>query len=231
MIYVFEPHGDDALISCFPILKEGKSVHVVTFGSSRSSERLSVHYPWVTSEYHDLYEIPYSLVRVYFKEYSEWLKKAGTATAAGMSAWHWQLNKTVECGGELWKESYELLVPVMVSVLDRAYQGDEVYLPLGLMHGYHVAVSYAASRLSRMRPDVDFYYYSEAPYNQSLWVRSIEDSSPWTLKDTLQEISLSAEAHREKDEVFRDVYPEEAKKFVHNYPQVIKNSYRFYRGR
>ena len=93
MIHILEPHGDDALISCFPFLAgdyvvNGQYIKIVTLGSSRSSRDLMNHFPLIRDVvYADLYEVPYHIGRAsYSREFKKW-KNNGHAG----SPWEWQL--------------------------------------------------------------------------------------------------------------------------------------------
>lgn len=222
MITIVEPHGDDALISCFPILQKDEPINVITLGNSRPSTGLEKHFKNVSTTYLDLYQISYFLVKPTYRDYVAWLKSPLTKPS---SAWDWQYHHVRNQAAELWTESHDILVEAYNDLNFPSHS--TVYLPLGLLHPYHILVSAVADRFRYYRPDVRFIYYSEAPYNSHKWARAIEAERP---KGKLsQAVTATEEEYKFKEAVFRDVYPTEVKMyFAYSYDQVIKNEYRFY---
>lgn len=225
MITIIEPHGDDALISCYPLLMSDEQVRVVTLGNSRSSLGLEKHFKNVTTEYWDLYQISYFLVKPTYRDYSAWLKSSDKSIP---NPWIWQHTFVRNQAAELWTESSDILKDAIVGIVDAFPAHSDVYLPVGLLHPYHILVSTMFERFSQFRPDVRFRYYSEAPYNSHKWARTIEESRP---KGQLIQTSRELD-YKHKEAVFRDVYPTEVKMyFAYSYDQVIKNEYRFYESK
>ena len=229
MIYILEPHGDDALISCYPLLSDPSlQISVVTLGSSRSSLRLTEHFPSIKEvRYVDLYEVSIHIARAsYHRDFKSWQR---SGPPSEKTPWMWQQEVTENLAGELWKESYNLLSEYLDKFFELTMKsGDLVLAPIGIVHPYHILVSkYVTQYQSFVRPDLKYGYYSDAPYNGAAWTRPIEDSHPKI--PSLKLTSWTPEVDDYKEKVFRSVYPLEVQKlFRFSFKETIQNPYRIY---
>lgn len=221
-ITIVEPHGDDALISCYPILIGEEPIKIITLGHSRSSEKLAKHFPSIKDViYADLYEVSIHIARA---AYRESLDRHDTLYK---TPWDWQLKETEKTGGNLWDEARAILKDYLWPKLKSIEEdGPEtlVLAPVGLVHPYHIMVAEAFVRYWWDEAfTLKIGLYSEAPYNEE-WTKPIEDSNPFVLRRRLEEVSLSPIKvdMRHKQEVLADVYPDV------KLQGVIDNPYRFY---
>lgn len=250
MIHIFEPHGDDALISCYPILKKhAEETVVVTVGDSRSSKGLEKHFPGLTTCYEQVYEIPNQIGRAaYLKDFREWQKPSPISffIAQGVlmtppdkgTPWQWQRDITTNKNGELWKESrcltYEVVQSYLMRLSMRHRESDDrplILAPIGLLHPYHICLADVMFELSQeLKGTFDFGFYSEAPYNSSKWVRNLEYSHPGLNNPTPEMMAkcISTADVVEKERIFREVYPSEVKIFRFTREEVLYNQYWFY---
>jgi hypothetical protein len=219
VIHLFEPHGDDALLSCYSLLKRhsDKTV-VVTVGHSRESKRLADHFPGIQSEYGDVYEIKMPDYRAAYKtNYWRW-KKLGDVRD-NRSPWEWQRDVTRDGAGELWKESRELTREYVLGYLQTLWGGITshgnhlVLAPLGLVHPYHICL---ADVMIEMReqfscPLLEFGFYSEAPYNSAKWVKELENTHPVVSRHLLVSMMQGNDGSEssKKEAILKDVYPTE----------------------
>lgn len=250
MIHIFEPHGDDALISCYPILKKSAdSTVVVTVGQSRNSEGLIKHFPGLRTHYEGVYEIPNQIGRAaYLNGFRSWQKEFEAQSLDyrnthrdARSAWQWQRDVTADHNGELWMESFSATWEYVDAYLADLYNNNShgtqhlILAPVGLLHPFHVALADVIQHLSFDYPLLSFGFYSEAPYNSGKWVRQIEDSHPFVRHNfsetgKLGSFSCGNDGSEEKvkEAIFRDVYPTEVKIFRFTRDEVLNNPYRFY---
>src|SRR5438094_969882 len=123
-VTILEPHGDDALISCWPILrKNNNEVRVITFGNSRNSAGLMNHFPSVKeTRYLDLYEVGAFARASYQKYYNQW-KNSTTrpeySPSRDRSSWGWQVDITKYACQDLWIEAKMALDEVLKDELVR----------------------------------------------------------------------------------------------------------------
>lgn len=230
MLYILEPHGDDALISCYPLLKsEAEPITIVTLGKSRSSEKLASHFPAIQDViYADLYEISIHIARAsYYRDFLRWQREKNYTS---LTPWTWQRDETRACAGELWVESESILHDFLDEFLLKIPAGSRVLAPIGIVHPYHILVSSYMDVFQKcVRADLKYGYYSDAPYNGSAWTRPIEDAHPQIEMAKLQLREWSSDGWEEKEQIFRDVYPNEVQKlFRFSFVETIQNPYRIY---
>jgi hypothetical protein len=231
---LFEPHGDDALISCYPLLlKHSEQILVTTVGESRDSAGLARYFPRIQTHYEGVYEIPNQIGRAaYLKDFRKWSE--GTMTSTARTAWLWQLQATRASNQGLWDESYGLTEEFLISYLNSLYDGHYeapnhqrlILAPIGLLHPYHICLATAIRNLAGSYSKFDFGFYSEAPYNSAKWVKAIEDSHP--LAGEQVRVTIPSQDPVLKEGIFRDVYPTEVKIFRFTRDEVLKNESRFY---
>jgi len=224
VIHILEPHGDDALISCWPAIvqpsrTEKEPVEIVTLGRSRSSEGLTEWFPHVTTKYLDLYEVSIHIARgAFLKDYRRWKHE----NHQQVPAWEWQRQVTEQAAGELWKESYWILKDALLKEFSTYCQGDVVCGPVGLIHPYHILVS---SVVQDLQVGVDV-HYSECPYNDASWTHDLEVSS--SFPKSLFEYPIALWSASEKEEIFKDVYPTEMILFRYSYQPIVFGTARLY---
>ena len=234
MIHIFEPHGDDALISCWPVLKNPKNekIEIVTCGLSRESSKLRDHFPSISlTHYLKCYEIHMKYRAAYKDGYSKW---ANLPASMGRihhgniptTPFEWQQWVTEEANGELWDESYaDTFHEVREHLLYESVVGDLVLGPVGLLHPYHVCVAKVLEDLqgSGEFNHLKFGAYVDYPYAGSQWTSKIVQSHPLVSSPlTVQISSPTCEAYAMlKERIFRDVYPTEVGLFRFTRDEVL----------
>ena len=227
MVYVFEPHGDDTLISCWPLLTQHAfKLDVITFGFSRSSKKLKRYLPAIRETRHyELNEVSWWVRSVYIEEFLAWDKRRNTGSLDVRTAWEWQRDRTTRC--ENWLENYYQSKRVMEAVLRGFKSGDHVYAPIGLVHPYHIMLADLVVGAVAQYPHLQFSFYSEAPYNEHTWTDEIEYSHPLALTGGRSLWILPGHDSERKEKIFRAVYPTETALLTRG-PAVLTNDYRFY---
>ena len=227
MIYVFEPHGDDALLSCWPLLNNSVKapVTVVTLGHSRSSSGLMKYLPQVTSTlYLDLPELDWKFRGSYAAGAREHRKTAGKDTL-----FDWQIKATESRNPGDFERAFLALLQCLPKLVSAIHVDDIVVLPVGLVHPYHVLVSHLFQHLLSTTNFLKarVWYYSDCPYNCGKWTLDVELSHPALLQRSTFEFDVLAQAEFKK-QVFLSVYPTESNLLRFFHQVAIDTMYRLY---
>lgn len=251
MIHIFEPHGDDALISCWPVLIADNSsdprdqIAVITFGHSRPSYSLMRYFPNVcTAGNYDCYEIHMKYRAAFKTEYDKWAKLPSAFGhifhgSIPTTPYEWQQEITALVNRELWKESYQETVQSVSSHL--AYNtrlGDLILSPVGLLHPYHICLASAVEDCRRNFPHLHFGTYVDYPYGSAKWVQQIIDTHPFGIRSrsrssvdgpSIVEVSVPGDPYEHlKEQILKDVYPTELGLLRFTRDEVLKPVYHFY---
>lgn len=194
-LLVFEPHGDDALISLFGVLSDpANEIHLVTMAESRSSESLIEFFPNIYKvEYCELDQIPWEnrlttplLVR-------QWVKE-------GLNSYREQLalhldNKTFQTLVEYYRED----------VCSRVTEEfDFILAPVGVIHPDHVLVNYA---IGISVPDKKIIYYLDGYYSGFEYGKQIADD--FAIRCNVANEFATSEDYERKLKIFKSAYPTE----------------------
>lgn len=161
---IIEPHADDALFSTFSIMSDTSKVIDVltccTHSDGRSSDKLVDYIPTVKSV------TTLSMTEDNFL----WSSKSfnhhdvnRVAKDPEVCTYTWTQFRTKWDNSE-YEEALTQLTQDVVVQLNAGY--DEVYIPVGIVHPFHILVAEACqSALSQIDSEVEVYYYAERPYS------------------------------------------------------------------
>lgn len=168
-ILVVEPHGDDFICSCSSLLKNiDNRIDIITLGSSRSSDKLKDLYENINQvQYVELPELDYSLrpLRVSNDIHKRYL--------AGENVDYYYrslLNKLFEDNDYVYNKVVDTLVNS--EFLNYNY----VFVPVGLVHPYHILVNKAAKAVKNAIGG-NLVFYADKPYIGTRYARECLNSA------------------------------------------------------
>ena len=226
-IHIIEPHGDDALLSAWPLLFSERAV-LTTF-SARPSYGLETWFTTLQADFLDWGNISSAMRPLVAIKRIEDLE---------LSKWHWQAERMQQVVRGWWEKYYHAAFWFHGCI--RAMSSREVLaVPIGIIHPFHILIGSAASLAychKTERPDarrpVPMIFYSDAPYNGCC--QEIEKFHPVAnLPDyKLLEIKASDWPNRRfsRKDIFKNVYPTERKLVEDpvNVPYTLENTVRLY---
>lgn len=206
MFYFVEPHGDDALISCFTLLKSldysGRRSHLITL-SERSSEGLAKRIPSLESEFMDLDDINYRYKpKIDTHEINRMYKK-GDPVASYVRAKCMQ-----DVPADVKSHAESQLSKWLIDLKPNLDKFGVFVVPLGLDHPYHIFVSDKLK--SSLRHDNKIYYV-EKPYLSKRYIRQVVEDQSRFFEDKYAHIIVeyTEELKTLKAILFKEVYPTE----------------------
>lgn len=227
---IIEPHGDDALISCWPLFTCPEYMHhrleVWTVATSRSSEGLRNHFSnVVATDYGDCWDLTPKIAKcINYNKYKRWMQNR-IFPDVRPEPWWWQQVEQGVYAGEYWLECKDLADLWLRRKLNTLKRGDVVFAPIGLVHPQHILVGSLCEQMSRDYPHLLWQFYVEFPYASPAWVRDLWASHPGCEQSTGRIVAYHESIlHEEKERIFRDVYPSEVKIFRFTYNEVIRNT-------
>lgn len=223
LLYI-EPHGDDALINCFRVLKTPNIHKVLTF-TERSSKNLEKYFGMITTEYYDHPDHQKGFKITNYHEARKW-KQQGFNVYSNCFEKYWNL----------WSEDVKELYKYNGSVLEKldesgdADWADFIFIPLGVLHVYHMTIADAfLDGIFTSKYADKIVFYVEQPYISSATGRMIyEDAAKYIefLHETKTKeyvIKHRPEDFEKKVKIFSDVYPTELSLFRFTRDQIMAN--------
>ena len=203
-ILILEPHGDDALLSCYSILETNHDIDILTF-SARSSDGLEKHYPSIKGlMFCNINNLWYPDGKIILKTHE--VHKAFTA---GEPIAHNYLTKLKEIFGSEFDEDVEEVKEKILLTLGQS-QPDIVVCPISVVHPYHIVVREAWRSLQL---DIPTLYYADKYYIQNRYGKEMYEDLRTELHLD-QEVNPGYEYLSEKNtriaNILCEVYPSES---------------------
>lgn len=205
-ILIFEPHGDDALISCYHVLKDPENeITIITF-SDRSSSKLCEYFSNISeTHYLDIPDLHYKYHPTYnTHEVNRKYKNDEDLYTDYVS----MMNELIRNIPEYSDASQKALsyYPLFKSFIANV---DLVYIPYGLFHPNHF---FTRVMVENLVEEGKAYYYAEKPYFEKRYIKQIFYSSishGVNVPMQIHNFPYQEEDSKFKKKVFTSVYPTE----------------------
>jgi len=207
-ITIFEPHGDDALISCYKLLRsEDNNKHIITF-SDRSSNKLEdrPELPNVTTQFLNIPDVHYDN-RIKYNTYE--LKRLLSSNVDIYSSYINDSDKFYSKDiGIDFVDNYSRHKAAIMEKLDNT---DVILLPFGLFHPNHFMTRDVLERLIYSMDLQDkLLYYIDKPYIEKKYVQYMLTSAMNNMHYTSNTVlDYDKEDPEIKLDIFRECYPTE----------------------
>lgn len=173
-ILILEPHGDDALLSCYDLLKSDEEIFLMTF-SERGSDSLQEKMPSI--KYSEYMDYP----NLWFRDGKSLLKshEVHRDYNNGVSVYYKYLKTLMSEFGEEFIRDVEQVSRRIAEIMYQ-YDPDVVVCPVGLSHPYHVVVREAWNSI-KCKPTLYYVdkYYIQTRYNKEIYQDFLRNNSEY----------------------------------------------------
>lgn len=215
-VLIIEPHADDALFSLYSIMQKlsDKSIDVLTCCThpptdGRSSAKLVEYIPQIS--------------KVTTLSYTEdkflWSTKPYThydinrlAKNPEIDTYKYTVNALVHNKTMSYSQGLSDMTKLIQDYLSSNQKYSVIYIPIGIVHPYHILVTNAVLNLSN-KLESDLIFYAERPYSCKKYVqRIISDFVSHHLPEDYSKLELTYDG-KSKEQVINKVYPGELNNF------------------